>query len=168
MKIRECFSYMFLKCFWNIEYSVSLRSFMEKLDSINRYLRHLLLPGAVGAIIFLATCILGSEQVPDLPPLLPWDKIVHAGMFFVLSGVCYYDYYRLFNGNVNLNKWIFWCFLIPVIYGGIIELLQLFVFTSRSAEWGDFVADIIGSLLATIGAVYYLKYQNKPKKNLSL
>jgi len=141
---------------------------MEKLDSINRYLRHLLLPGAVGAIIFLATCILGSEQVPDLPPLLPWDKIVHAGMFFVLSGVCYYDYYRLFNGNVNLNKWIFWCFLIPVIYGGIIELLQLFVFTSRSAEWGDFVADIIGSLLATIGAVYYLKYQNKPKKNLSL
>lgn len=60
---------------------------------------------------FLATCVLGSEQVPDLPPLLPWDKMVHAGMFFVLSAVCYYDYYRLFDGNVHLKKWIFWCFL---------------------------------------------------------
>jgi VanZ family protein len=94
--------------------------------------------------------------------------MVHAGMFFVLSAVCYYDYYRLFDGNVHLKKWIFWCFFIPVIYGGSIELLQLFVFTSRSAEWCDFVADIIGSLLATVGAIYYLKYRDKPKKNLSL
>jgi VanZ family protein len=164
----RCFSYMFLKCIRHIEYSVSLRRFMEKLQSINRYLRHLLLPGVIGAIIFLATCVLGSEQVPDLPPLLPWDKMVHAGMFFVLSAVCYYDYYRLFDGNVHLKKWIFWCFFIPVIYGGSIELLQLFVFTSRSAEWCDFVADIIGSLLATVGAIYYLKYRDKPKKNLSL
>lgn len=153
---------MFLKCIRYIEYSVSLRRFMEKLQSINRYLRHLLLPGVIGVVIFLATCVLGSEQVPDLPPLLPWDKMVHAGMFFVLSAVCYYDYYRLFDGNVHLKKWIFWCFFIPVIYGGSIELLQLFVFTSRSAEWCDFVADIIGSLLATVGAIYYLKYRDKP------
>lgn len=141
---------------------------MGKWQSINRYLRHLLLPGVIGVIIFLGTCILGSEQVPDLPPLLPWDKLVHAGMFFVLSGVCYYDYYRLFNGNVNRNKWIFWCFFIPVIYGGGIELLQQFVFTSRSAEWGDFIADVIGALVATVGAIYFFSYRNKPKKTLSL
>ncbi len=141
---------------------------MGKWQSINRYLRHLLLPGVIGVIIFLGTCILGSEQVPDLPPLLPWDKLVHAGMFFVLSGVCYYDYYRLFDGNVNRNKWIFWCFFIPVIYGAGIELLQQFVFTSRSAEWGDFIADVIGALVATVGAIYFLNYRNKPKKTLSL
>jgi VanZ family protein len=149
---------MFLKCIRHIEYSVSLRRFMEKLQSINRYLRHLLLPGVIGVVIFLATCVLGSEQVPDLPPLLPWDKMVHAGMFFVLSAVCYYDYYRLFDGNVHLKKWIFWCFFIPVIYGGSIELLQLFVFTSRSAEWCDFVADIIGSLLASFDVNLYITF----------
>lgn len=141
---------------------------MGKWQSINRYLRHLLLPGAIGAIIFLGTCILSSEQVPDLPPVLPWDKMVHAGMFFVLSAVCYYDYYHLFNGNVNRNKWIFWCFFIPVIYGAGIELLQQFVFTSRSAEWGDFIADVIGAFIATVGAICYLNYRNKPKKTLSL
>lgn len=159
---------MFLKCTKNANILYLYGVFMKKWRLINSYLRHLLLPGVMVLIIFLATCILGSDQLPQMPPTLPWDKIAHAGMFFLLSAVCYYDYYSLRNGKVSVGRWLFWCFLIPVVYGASIELLQRYVFTTRSAELADFIADVIGSLIATIVAIYYLKYRDKLKKNLSL
>lgn len=135
---------------------------------MNRYLRHLLLPGFAGLIIFLATCILAPNQVPEMPKIIAWDKIAHFGMFFVLSAICYYDYYRLHDGTVRKSRWIFWCFFIPVLYGAGIELMQKYVFTSRSAEWADFAADVLGSVVATVVAIYYLNRQPKKKKNISL
>jgi VanZ family protein len=52
---------------------------------------------------------------------------------------------------------MFWGLLIPVIYGGVIELLQKYYFPTRSAELGDWIADILGSLVATVIAVIFLR-----------
>ncbi|MDD3788871.1 MAG: VanZ family protein [Petrimonas sp.] len=135
---------------------------------MKRYLRHLLLPAVVGMVIFVGTCLLTPDEMPEMPNAVPWDKLVHFGMFFTLSVICYFDYYRLHDGDVKIKRWIFWCFAIPVIYGGGIELLQKYVFTARSAEWGDFIADVLGSLAATVLAISYLNRQRKLKKNISL
>jgi VanZ family protein len=103
-----------------------------------------------------------------MPQGIPWDKIVHFGMFFLLSIVCFYDYYTLYNGNISKIKWIFWSFIIPVIYGGVIELMQKYIFSSRSAEWGDFFADMLGSFTATVFALFFYNLIHKKKKNISL
>lgn len=135
---------------------------------MERAIRHILLPAFIGLLIFIGTCLLNPSDVPTLPVGLPWDKFAHFVMFFTLSIVCFYDYSTLNNGQISKGKWIFWCFVIPVIYGGVIELLQKYVFSTRSAEFGDFIADILGSITATIFALIVFKMFRKKKKNISL
>jgi VanZ family protein len=131
-------------------------------------LRYMFLPLLVGFIIFIATCLIGAERVPDLSSSLPWDKIAHFGMFFLLSAVSLLDYYKLHDENPPAFRWIFWGLVIPVIYGGVIEILQKYFFTSRSAEMGDWIADILGSVTATLLAIILLQKRNVRRKNISL
>lgn len=131
-------------------------------------LRYMFLPLLVGFIIFIGTCVIEPETVPDLPSSLPWDKIAHFGMFFLLSGVSLLDYYKLHAESPPVFRWIFWGFVIPVIYGGVIEMLQKYIFISRSAETGDWIADILGSAMATLLAIILLQKRNKRRKNISL
>lgn len=119
-------------------------------------LRYTILPLLIGILIFIGTCIWQPEQMPEMPEGFPWDKLVHFGMFFLLSAVSMYDYHRLHNGKPNIFRWVFWGFVLPVIYGAIIELLQENFF-SRSAELGDWIADILGSLTATVLAIIILR-----------
>jgi len=106
--------------------------------------------------------------MPGLPEGFPWDKLVHFGMFFVLSAVSLFDYYRLCKGNPPTLRWIFWGFIIPVFYGGVIELLQKYFFALRSAEWADWIADILGSLVATVIVIIFLNRRRYSEKNISL
>jgi VanZ family protein len=126
-----------------------------------KHIRYIFLPLLVVLIIFVGTCLLGADNVPDMPTGIAWDKAAHFGMFFVLSAVSLFCYYRLHNGKPKMMCWIFWGFIVPVIYGGVIELLQKHVFTSRGAEWGDFTANILGSLVGSIVVIVYLRKYRK-------
>lgn len=131
-------------------------------------IRYILLPAFIGIIIFIGTCLLGAEEIPEMPTGLAWDKLAHFGMFFTLSAINYIDYYLMCKGEFKVGRWVLWGFIIPVIYGGIIELLQKYFFVTRSAELADFIADILGSLAATLVAIYFIYRQRKLKKNISL
>lgn len=135
---------------------------------MNKLLRYTLFPLLICLIIFVATCLIKPSQMPEMPSGIPWDKLVHFGMFFFLSAVALIDYYRLHQGSPNRFRWVFWGFIIPVIYGGVIELLQLYTFSSRSAEWGDWFADILGSLTATLLLIIFLKKRKSSRKKISL
>ncbi len=124
-------------------------------------LRHLLVPFIVALLIFVGTCLITSANMPDMPEGIPWDKVAHFGMFFLLSAVSLYDYYLYHQRAPKLMPWIFWGFVMPVLYGGAIELLQSKVFTYRSGEIWDFVANALGSLCALILALIILK--RKPR-----
>lgn len=124
---------------------------------MNTLLRYMTFPLLIGALIFVGTCLIGPTDVPDMPAGIPWDKVAHFGLFFLLSLVSLYDYYRMHNGAPSAGRWIFWGFILPVVYGGIIELLQMFVFTGRSAEWGDWYADLGGSFVALMFAFLFLR-----------
>ncbi len=129
-------------------------------------LRYTIIPSLVGLVIFIATCILGPGSIPDMPHGIQWDKFAHFGMFFLLSAVSLYDYYKMCNGNPLVLRWVFWGgFILPVIYGGTIELMQKYIFTSRSAEWGgDWIADILGSLVAMAVAIILLRIRKRKRK----
>ena len=135
---------------------------------MNKYPRHILLPAFVGFLIFTATCLIRSDDVPQLPPLMAWDKVAHFGMFFALSAVSLFDYYRLHDGRPRMSRWFFWGFVLPVMYGGAIELMQKYFFSSRSAELADFLADFLGSLMAWLIALFLYKKIRKREKKLSL
>lgn len=120
-------------------------------------IRYTFLPLLTGLLIFIATCLIGSSSIPDMPGKIAWDKLVHFFMFFFLSMVSLVDYFRLHKGAPRFIRWIFWGFVLPVLYGGIIELLQKYFFPSRSAEWADWGADILGSLIATFVVVLLSK-----------
>ena len=122
-------------------------------------MKYLLLPFAVILVIFVGTCLLTPANVPNMPDGIAWDKLVHFGMFFTLSAVSLFAYYKIRSDKPIMSWWLFWGFVIPVLYGGIIELLQKYVFTYRGAEWGDVVANTLGSLVACILVVYWLKYR---------
>lgn len=133
---------------------------------MKKYLRYIILPIMIGLLIFTATCLVQTDDIPQLPGTFAWDKLVHFGMFFLLSFVNFIDYYKLYNGKPQLFKWIFWGFVLPVIYGGIIEILQEYFF-SRSGEWGDFIADFLGSLTAMLIILFlYFNYWKKGKKTI--
>ncbi|MCE5204553.1 MAG: VanZ family protein [Porphyromonadaceae bacterium] len=131
-------------------------------------LRYTFLPLITGFIIFFATCLVSPSQVPDMPDDVPWDKLVHFGMFFFLSAVSLVDYYRMHKGNPAVFRSILWGFLVPVLYGGAIELLQKYFFPPRSAEWGDWIADILGSLTAVILIIIFFRKRRYDRKNISL
>ena len=95
---------------------------------MSTFLRYTFLPLLISLVIFIGTCLIQPAHVPEMPPGVPWDKLVHFGMFFLLSAVTLIDYYRLHKGSPHPFRWVFWGFIVPVIYGGVIELLQLYAF----------------------------------------
>ena len=92
-----------------------------------------------------------------------FDKLVHCGFFFMLALLSGNGYIRQQNSGALSYKAATAIITIAILYGGIIELLQLWVFTWRGAEWGDLFADTVGigmaifSILVTTGAVKYVK-----------
>jgi VanZ family protein len=99
-------------------------------------------------LIFILSSISGN-QLNQLPKLLipHLDKLVHFGLYFIfvlllISG---------FNESLNKPKMIL-AIAISATYGGIIELLQQFVFVKRSMDLYDFAANLSGILL---GAILY-------------
>ncbi len=123
-------------------------------------LRYVVLPAFVALIIFYMTCLVNVDSIPGSRRLLQYDKLAHFCMFFGLSAVVYFDYYRLHKGNPSKYRWLFFGLVIPVLYGGVIEIVQEHFF-SRSGDWMDFVADFLGSLSATALAFVYLKTRRK-------
>lgn len=78
-----------------------------------------------------------------------FDKLTHCGLFFVL--VTFYSNGYLRKNELNTLP-LFPAFvitLLAVVFGGMIELLQKYVFTWRGAEWADLFCDTVGASMAT-------------------
>ena len=54
--------------------------------------------------------------------------------------------------KVGLRSWQMWTLAVvfPLLYGGLIEVLQKYFFYPRTGEWGDWLADSIGVLVGAI------------------
>jgi succinate-acetate transporter protein len=61
-------------------------------------------------------------------------------------------------------KWLAIILTLSILYGGLIELLQLTVFTWRSGEWGDLFADAVGGSMGVFGIIVTTKAINYSEK----
>jgi TRAP-type uncharacterized transport system fused permease subunit len=102
----------------------------------------------VWALIILALCAIPGQYIPSVSflELLSIDKWVHAGIFFVLFSLI--SIYIHAHKRSPLWLWIF--FGLCVLYGIMLEYMQATVFSNRSADWQDMVANSFGALMAFI------------------
>lgn len=95
-------------------------------------------------LIFVLCCLYSGSPIKKLPRIPHFDKIVHFVFYTVLfvllnKGLKKQDRYHHLQQNAALFSAAF-C----LDYGILIELLQAFVFTWRSASLGDVAANSIG------------------------
>jgi len=74
------------------------------------------------------------------------DKVVHFGMYFVLMTVIILEHRKTLKNSRNL----FLSALIPLLYGILMEILQLTLTLSRSGDFYDALADAAGILASVL------------------
>ena len=97
------------------------------------------------------TCIIFwlslTPSPPQLPGILGWDKLLHAGAYGLLA-LLIAQFLLCFLAN-PANVW--WqAGLVAVGFGALLEILQLLAQTGRTAEWWDLFADAVGAFLCCV------------------
>jgi hypothetical protein len=94
------------------------------------------------AVIF-GLCCMPGRYVPttDWLELISFDKFVHAGIFFTLT--CLWLIY-IYKRNKLTTISILLVLLLCIAYGGLLEIMQATLFSQRSADWFDFIANSFG------------------------
>jgi VanZ family protein len=96
----------------------------------------------VGLMLAGVIALLSLLPNRDLPDVHLWDKLKHTLAYIALA---------FWFGSVVVRRDYFWLALILVAFGGAIELLQAHV--GRDAEWGDLLADGIGTAVGLLMAL---------------
>ena len=89
-------------------------------------------------------CLL-RKPLYTLPPIEHGDRWAHWLAFMVLTLVLQWDSNRV--GLKNGPRWLVVA-LLPMLYGGLIEVIQEKYFYPRTGDWMDWVADIAGVALS--------------------
>lgn len=116
-------------------------------------------------IIFIA-CFINTSALPA-PPVLNFDKIVHSILFLGLAGVLFFDNTCYLRFPISKTRIFLSAFILPVALGGIIEIMQEYLTTTRSGDWFDFLFDGIGGLIGWGVALlinHYLVLKNAAKE----
>ncbi len=71
-----------------------------------------------------------------------FDKLVHCGFLYMFTALLCNGIIRQRHNLTALNTVI--AIITGVAFGGAIELLQLYLFTWRTADWADLFADSVG------------------------
>ena len=100
------------------------------------------------AMVIFVLCSLPGRFIPAVSwlELLSFDKWVHAGVFFVLVSLLSISV-KSHQQNKNL---IYIYFVVSVLYGGALEIMQAKVFSQRSADWFDVAANSFGCVMALL------------------
>lgn len=125
--------------------------------------QHILTKYSFSCIIVIGTWILCFMTIPETPlsSVRFIDKWTHSLIYLVLGLSISLEYLR--NTKQPSPKFIIvWVWLMPIIMGGLIEVLQSYCTNgNRSGEWLDFFADAIGSTIAVLIGILLIRYRAK-------
>lgn len=94
------------------------------------------------ATVVLVLSVIPLPEVPMLENFNLFDKWVHLLMYGGLALVGWYDAFR-----APCRGW--WLGVgFPILWGGLMEVVQGTLTTTRSGDWFDWVADAVGVLIA--------------------
>jgi len=117
-------------------------------------------------IIIIILCFMNTKPLPA-PPIKNFDKAVHLIMFLTLSGVVFFDNTRYLRYRISKLRIFLGSFLFPVLFGGLIEILQSYLTRYRKGDWFDFLGDTAGIALAA-GIAWLINrfYLSKKRKEV--
>jgi VanZ family protein len=95
-----------------------------------------------------------SAGLFDIPYL---DKFVHFGLYFLFMAVIILEH----NNSFTNTRQLIVIALIPVLFGGLIELCQGGFTTTRKADVLDFMFNTAGTATAVCIWLFYKPYYNK-------
>jgi len=100
------------------------------------------------ALLILALCSMPGRFIPSTTwlEMLSFDKWVHAGIFFILVSLLIVSV-KTHQQSASLY-YIY--FLLAVAYGGALEIMQSTLFSERSADWYDMIANSFGCIIALL------------------
>lgn len=117
------------------------------------------------ALFVFAMCSIKiGDNITNKPLFFPgFDKLVHCGFFFLLVILWCNGIIRQQNGRLLSYKTAAIVTFISIVFGGLIELLQLTLFTWRSGEWPDLFADATGAFMGILGVLIIDRAKNHEK-----
>lgn len=97
-----------------------------------------------------------GDKVPEIP-VWQFDKLVHSVIYFVLSLTILYAYNEQYSKPSKRLIIGMLAVTIGIFYGGIMEILQHYIFINRSGNWYDFVANAFGAILGVLFYPFVMK-----------
>ncbi len=109
----------------------------------------------VFCVLLIGICVACFCKVPhtSLNHIESLDKFVHAGMYLVAGGCMRIECMKHYKQEPPRHI-LFLIWLTPILFSGVIELLQpLFTEGRRNGEWLDFASNTAGATLANLAAM---------------
>jgi len=105
--------------------------------------------GLAWLIMVLSLARTPSTHIPNfvIPHL---DKILHFGMYFLLTSLFLYEAKIQSISKIDAKKMLLLIFLLTTFYGGLMELLQATLSSTRHGDWYDFLANTAGVVAAIL------------------
>ena len=97
-------------------------------------------------VIILCLSLMRVSPRSDMPEVPFGDKIVHIIMYMGLMLVFYFDVYRQNLPKSSFRRSLLYGLFAFGVFGGIVELLQMYCTTFRSGDWWDWVAGSVNML----------------------
>ena len=113
---------------------------------IKLLLKYNLLLAVLWTVLIFILCSTPGHFIPTTSwlELLSFDKFVHAIIFFVLTILWLVYFFKANKLSPLINATII---LFCISYGGLLEIMQSNVFSQRSGDWLDFIANSFGCLM---------------------
>ena len=121
-------------------------------------------------IIFLAVIYLSffNPSSAHEPRFSGFDKVAHFCMYAGFSGALWIEH--LWNHRkegFGLKRGLIGATVLPIIWGGLMEIGQHYLTTTRQGDILDFLANSLGSLTATFIAWYLVRPLMKRRKQIN-
>ncbi len=115
---------------------------------MKKFRLYYLIAPSVYALVSYLSLVKQNFQSPINISWIQPDKAVHTAMYFTLAIASVIELSKL--GKLKSPKSvILWAFIVPILFGGLVEILQKYV-PGRSCDILDFTANSIGVILAYV------------------
>jgi len=112
------------------------------------------LPALIWLIIIMVLSGYPGKNLPKAP-FDEFDKLVHVAIYALLSFLSVLGFSKQSNSSLlSIKLQNFFSISFSIVMGGLIELLQEYVFINRYGDWYDFFANSLGAILGVVG--FYL------------
>lgn len=124
------------------------------------------IPAVIWGVIIIILSAVPGNKLP-MPPIWNADKFAHLGVYFILSVLIIYGFWESHQRQASLRKPILLSIVTTILLGGILEILQEYLFIGRYGDYLDFTANTSGSLLAALlfSLINPFRWFFKPKSN---